>query len=120
MSEKKYYYEPSERADSSTWDSTDWMEYTMGPRYFMVSRDFERTSTHLALTDPDFRGFAIDDLDHTVLANTTVNFSLDGADYELDLTHEHAAELRAVFADYIQAARVVGSQVADAPAPPET
>lgn len=126
MSEKKYYYEPpqfGEYTDTSKWDSADWREWAMGPYYLIQTRHYGETRDRLAATDPDFRGFALDEFDLgrkvVTLANTTVDFSLDGADYEIDLTHEHAAELRAIFADYIQVARVVGSQVADAPAPPE-
>ncbi len=45
----------------------------------------------------------VDDLDGTEVQNgdgQTVSFSLDGKSYELDLTHEHAEELRAAFSRY--------------------
>jgi hypothetical protein len=49
----------------------------------------------------------VDDLDGTVLDEdgTTVSFSVDGTDYEIDLGQEHAAELREAFAPYIAAGR---------------
>ena len=53
----------------------------------------------------------IDDLDGTVLdhgVGATVHFSLDGAAYEIDLTDEHAADLRAALEPYIEAGRRLG------------
>ncbi len=50
----------------------------------------------------------IDDIDGTVLSagnGETVRFSLDGTSYEIDLSSEHAAKLRAAFAPYIKAGR---------------
>jgi hypothetical protein len=38
-------------------------------------------------------------------ADGTVRFSVDGADYEIDLTTEHATELRGVLEKYITHAR---------------
>jgi hypothetical protein len=38
----------------------------------------------------------------------TVNFSLDGAAYEIDLCDRHAAKLRESFAPYAEAARRAG------------
>ncbi len=40
-------------------------------------------------------------------ADTTVKFSLDGTDYELDLSDENAGEMRESFAKYVSAARKV-------------
>jgi hypothetical protein len=56
----------------------------------------KKTTTHL-----------VDDLDGTVLGDdgTTVSFSVDGTDYLIDLGPEHAAELRAAFAPYVDAGR---------------
>jgi hypothetical protein len=49
----------------------------------------------------------VDDIDGAVLGEdgTTVSFSLDGTDYEIDLSPEHADELREAFAPYIAAGR---------------
>ena len=55
----------------------------------------------------------VDDLDGTVLepgAGETVLFSLDGAAYEIDLTDDNAAALRAAFSPYLAAARSVSSR----------
>ncbi|MFT4214462.1 MAG: Lsr2 family protein [Microbacterium sp.] len=52
----------------------------------------------------------VDDLDGTVLEvgdGETVLFSLDGTAYEIDLTADNAAALRAAFAPYVAAARSV-------------
>src|SRR3954452_7079409 len=38
-------------------------------------------------------------------ADTTVQFGIDGRDYELDLTDANASELRDAFARYVSAAR---------------
>jgi hypothetical protein len=45
-----------------------------------------------------------DDLDGSE-ADETVNFGVDGADYEIDLTTEHANELRQILRRYIDAGR---------------
>lgn len=45
-----------------------------------------------------------DDIDGGV-ADETVSFGLDGASYEIDLSKEHAAELRDAFAPWVGAAR---------------
>ncbi len=55
----------------------------------------------------------VDDLDGTVLevgAGETVLFSLDGTAYEIDLTDENAAALRAALAPFIAAARSVSAR----------
>jgi hypothetical protein len=55
----------------------------------------------------------VDDLDDTQIVNgngQTVRFGLDGKDYELDLTNEHADELSAAFDRYVKAARNVGGR----------
>jgi hypothetical protein len=46
----------------------------------------------------------IDDMDGTV-ASETVKFGIDGLHYEVDLSDEHAEELRALLAQYIKAGR---------------
>lgn len=59
----------------------------------------------------------VDDLhkaedDKNVPADVTVPFALDGADYEVDLTSEHAAELRDYLHRYTEAIRRNGGAVA--------
>lgn len=56
------------------------------------------------------RVILLDDLtnDGTTEADETVSFSLDGTDYEIDLTKENAHTLRARLKEFRQAARVVG------------
>lgn len=59
----------------------------------------------------------IDDIDSTVIEvgeGETVLFSLDGVAYEIDLTDENAAALRATFGPYISAARAISSARASA------
>jgi hypothetical protein len=46
----------------------------------------------------------VDDLDHAK-ADETVSFSLDGRDYEIDLSRAHAGELRKMANRYITVAR---------------
>jgi hypothetical protein len=48
-----------------------------------------------------------DDLDEDVPADETVSFSLDGTNYEIDLSEKNANELRDAFSRYVQAARKV-------------
>jgi Lsr2 len=50
----------------------------------------------------------VDDIDGAT-ADETVTFSLDGASYEIDLTADHAAELRESLARWVGHARKVGS-----------
>ncbi len=58
----------------------------------------------------------IDDLDPDQEATVTIAFALDGATYEIDLSDEHADELRDAFAPYVDAARRIGrSRAARAP-----
>ena len=55
----------------------------------------------------------VDDLDDTEIvdgAGETVNFALDGRQYEIDLTNEHADDLRAALDRYVRAARTVGGR----------
>lgn len=55
----------------------------------------------------------VDDLTEEPLAEgqgQSVRFGLDGTDYEIDLSKEHAEELRAIFKRYIEAGRRVGQQ----------
>lgn len=49
-------------------------------------------------------------------ADETLRFGLDGADYEIDLTTDHAAELRQILGKYVDHARRLGGT----PARPET
>jgi hypothetical protein len=49
----------------------------------------------------------IDDLDGSE-ADGTVRFGLDGAEYEIDLSAEHAQQLRDALARYVGAGRRVG------------
>lgn len=54
----------------------------------------------------------VDDIDGTLLESgegETVHFSVNGAAYEIDLTAEHADELRAALEPYIKAGRRAGS-----------
>lgn len=51
----------------------------------------------------------VDDIDG-VAADETVQFSLDGVNYEIDLTTEHAAELREALATWIGHARRSGGR----------
>jgi|SRR3954449_4898022 len=54
----------------------------------------------------------VDDLDDTEIQDgegQTVKFGLDGTSYEIDLTNNHADELREVVSRYVQAARRVGT-----------
>ena len=49
-----------------------------------------------------------DDLDENVPADETVSFSLDGTNYEIDLSDKNAEQMREAFSRYVQAARKVG------------
>lgn len=52
----------------------------------------------------------VDDIDSTSLAEgegETVQFALDGTDYEIDLSDENAKKLRDALTDYVSAARTV-------------
>lgn len=53
----------------------------------------------------------IDDLDGTSEAEETVEFGLDGASYEMDLTFAHADDLRTVLEPYVAAARRTGGRL---------
>lgn len=50
----------------------------------------------------------VDDIDGST-AEETVTFSLDGVGYEIDLTADHAAELRESFSRWVGHARKTGS-----------
>jgi Lsr2 len=55
----------------------------------------------------------VDDLDDTEIVDgvgETVNFALDGRQYEIDLTNDHANEMRAALDRYVRAARKVGGR----------
>jgi len=51
-----------------------------------------------------------DDLDDSISADETVAFALDGTTYEIDLSDKNAAEMRDVFAKYVDAARKVSGR----------
>lgn len=51
-----------------------------------------------------------DDIDKDVAADETVSFSLDGVNYEIDLTAQHAAQLRDALAVYVANAERVGGR----------
>lgn len=61
-----------------------------------------------------------DDLDPRHIADERVSFGLDGDSYQMNLTNEHAAELRAALAEYITAARVIRDDGLDLPLPVKT
>lgn len=50
-------------------------------------------------------------------AAETVSFAVDGASYEIDLSAEHAADLRASFAEYIPAARKAAAKASSTKRP---
>jgi hypothetical protein len=55
----------------------------------------------------------VDDLDDTEIVDgtgETVSFALDGRQYEIDLTNEHANEMREALDRYVRAARKVGGR----------
>ena len=55
----------------------------------------------------------VDDLDDTDIVDgggETVSFALDGRRYEIDLTNDHANEMRAALDRYVRAARKVGGR----------
>ena len=58
----------------------------------------------------------LDDLDGESEAEGTVPFTLDGVEYEIDLTKENAEDLREIFAPYIAAGRRTGGRRASSPA----
>ena len=51
----------------------------------------------------------VDDIDGTD-ASETVSFALDGVDYEIDLSDEHAGQLREAVAVYVGHARRTGGR----------
>jgi hypothetical protein len=53
----------------------------------------------------------VDDLDGVSPADETIRFAIDGASYEVDLTAEHAEELRAYLNAYVGAARRVSARL---------
>ncbi|MGY1710848.1 Lsr2 family protein [Geodermatophilus sp. SYSU D00758] len=55
----------------------------------------------------------VDDLDDTEIGQgggETISFALDGRQYEIDLTNDHASELRAALDRYVRVARKVGGR----------
>ena len=55
----------------------------------------------------------VDDLDDTEIVDgggETVTFALDGHRYEIDLTNDHATEMREALDRYVRAARRVGGR----------
>jgi hypothetical protein len=54
----------------------------------------------------------VDDLDGTASDDiSTVSFSLDGADYEIDLNEANAENLRSALEEYVAAARRTGGRI---------
>jgi hypothetical protein len=54
----------------------------------------------------------VDDLDGTASEDiSTVSFSLDGADYEIDLNEANAEELRSSLSQFVEAARRTGGRI---------
>jgi Lsr2 len=54
----------------------------------------------------------VDDLDGTASEDiSTVSFSLDGADYEIDLNESNAEDLRNTLGEYVAAARRTGGRI---------
>jgi hypothetical protein len=51
----------------------------------------------------------VDDIDNSDAAET-VSFAIDGVDYEIDLSEEHAAELREAISLYTGHARRIGGR----------
>ncbi len=49
----------------------------------------------------------IDDLDGVSEAHQSMTFAIDGAHYELDLSNDHVAEMRAALAPFVEVAREV-------------
>jgi hypothetical protein len=49
----------------------------------------------------------IDDIDGGT-AHETINFGLDGVNYEIDLSTKHATQLRSAFARYVEAGTRIG------------
>jgi hypothetical protein len=64
----------------------------------------------------------IDDLDQSVIPEgegETIEFSLAGAQYVIDLSSEHADQLRADFAKWVEAAGRNDAPASDAPPSPD-
>lgn len=60
----------------------------------------------------------VDDLDGSPIedgAGSTVTFAIDGTSYEIDLSDDHAAELRDALAPYLKAGRRVAGTRRSAP-----
>ncbi len=54
----------------------------------------------------------VDDLDGTASDDiSTVSFSLDGADYEIDLSEANAEDLRGILEEFVAAARRTGGRI---------
>lgn len=56
------------------------------------------------------RTVLVDDLDNSERMVTTTSFSLDGRDYEIDLSSKNLNALRKVLAPFVESARVTGSK----------
>lgn len=56
-----------------------------------------------------------DDLNPDEEATQTVSFSLDGTNYEIDLSDDHAVQMREALALYVGAARRVGGSRTKSP-----
>lgn len=63
----------------------------------------------------------VDDLDGTAAGDiSTVTFSLDGVDYEIDLSEGNASKLRDAVQDFIAAARRTGGRIKRTTAAPSS
>jgi hypothetical protein len=65
----------------------------------------------------------VDDIDGTVIADgegRTVNFSLNGVSYEIDLSDAHVAELTDALAPFISAGRMSGRSSSSRSAGPKS
>ena len=59
----------------------------------------------------------LDDLDPEQVAAETVSFGLDGQSYDIDLTEDHAADLRESVSEWSQHARKAGGRAGSRGAP---
>lgn len=52
----------------------------------------------------------VDDLDRSSVADETIRFSVDGSEYEIDLSARHAAEFRSALNVYVGSARKISGR----------
>lgn len=55
----------------------------------------------------------VDDLDRSSAADETIRFSVDGSEYEIDLSSRHAAEFRSALNVYVGSARRISGRQAE-------